>query len=63
MWPSQDGFYDKDLFECIADNMPLKKLGNPRDFANAVVFVAANELAGHITGQGLSVSGGHSMVG
>lgn len=63
MWFSADGMYDKELFERIANNMPLKKLGRPRDIANAVVFMASHELAGHVTGQVLSVSGGYSMVG
>ncbi|MCZ6664991.1 MAG: SDR family oxidoreductase, partial [Gammaproteobacteria bacterium] len=43
--------------------MPLKKLGRARDVANAVLFLASNSAAGHITGQVLSVSGGYSMVG
>ena len=33
------------------------------DVSNAVLFLAADEVSGHITGQVLSVSGGYSMVG
>ncbi len=31
--------------------------------ANAVLFSASGEAAGHLTGQVLSVSGGYSMIG
>ena len=41
---------------------PLRKLGTAQDIANAVVFMASDLRAGHITGQTLSVSGGYSMV-
>lgn len=36
----------------------LKKFASPEDIAKAVVFLASNELSGHITGQTLFVSGG-----
>jgi 2-hydroxycyclohexanecarboxyl-CoA dehydrogenase len=40
---------------------PLRKLGKAQDVANAVVFIAS-DMAGHITGQTLSVSGGYTMM-
>jgi len=40
--------------------IPLRRLGQPRDIANAVAFFASEE-AGYITGQVLSVSGGLTM--
>ena len=40
--------------------IPLRRLGQPRDLANAVAFFASEE-AGYITGQVLSVSGGLTM--
>jgi len=39
---------------------PLGRFGEPRDIANAVVFLAS-ERAGWITGQTLSVNGGYAM--
>ncbi len=48
--------------EKVARSLPLRKIGRPRDVANAVVFLAS-DVAGHITGQVLSVSGGYTMVG
>ena len=40
----------------------LGRLGQPRDIANAVAFLASQR-AEWITGQVLSVNGGYSMVG
>ena len=40
----------------------LRRIGEPEDIANAVVFLAS-EAARHITGQILSVNGGFAMVG
>jgi 3-oxoacyl-[acyl-carrier protein] reductase len=51
---------DKLAPEVIAkykEAIPLKDLGNPRDVANAVAFLASNE-ATYITGQVLGVDGG-----
>ena len=54
--------FTADQFDKIAKALPLRKLGRPRDIANAVLFLAS-DAAGHITGQVLSVSGGYSMAG
>ena len=44
-----------------AKGYPLRKIGKAEDVANAVVFIAS-DMAGHITGQTLSVSGGYTMM-
>jgi NAD(P)-dependent dehydrogenase (short-subunit alcohol dehydrogenase family) len=62
MWTKMDMFTPEQMDQ-IAKSLPLKKIGRPQDVANAVVFFASSEAAGHITGQVLSVSGGYSMVG
>jgi NAD(P)-dependent dehydrogenase (short-subunit alcohol dehydrogenase family) len=41
---------------------PLRRLGEPRDIASAILFFAS-DLAGYVTGQVLSVSGGYSTAG
>jgi len=63
MWANKSEMFTDEQFEKIAASLPLKKLGRPRDIANAVTFLASDAVAGHITGQILSVSGGYSMVG
>jgi len=62
MWRDRDSMFTSEQLEKVARSLPLRKLGRPRDVANAVVFLAS-DAAGHITGQVLSVSGGYSMVG
>jgi NAD(P)-dependent dehydrogenase (short-subunit alcohol dehydrogenase family) len=39
---------------------PLGRMAAPRDQANAALFLAS-DLAGHVTGEGLVVSGGEFM--
>ena len=38
--------------------MPLRKLARPEDIARTVVFLSSNKLAGHISGQVITVAGG-----
>lgn len=47
--------------ELLAATYPLRRLGDPRDIANAVMFLAS-ERASWITGQTLSVSGGYTTI-
>ena len=63
MWHDQDSMFTDEQLEKVARSLPLRKIGRPRDVANAVVFLASDAAAGHITGQVLSVSGGYSMIG
>lgn len=48
------------LREALIRAIPLRRLAQPADLANAVAFLASDEAA-YITGQTLSVSGGLSM--
>ena len=63
MWRDKDSMFTAEQLEKVARALPLRKLGRPRDVANAVVFLASDAVAGHVTGQVLSVSGGYTMVG
>lgn len=62
------GFIATDMTEELTDEqkehiygfIPLKKLGNPRDVANAALFLASDR-ANYITGQTLQVDGGMAM--
>ncbi|MCZ6843341.1 MAG: SDR family NAD(P)-dependent oxidoreductase [SAR324 cluster bacterium] len=63
MWVDKDSMFTEEQLVKVANNMPLRKVGRPRDVANAVLFLASDAVAGHVTGQVLSVSGGYSMVG
>lgn len=61
MWAKP--LFTPEQLEKVAASLPLKKVGRPRDIANAVVFLSSPLAAGHVTGQVLSVSGGYSMIG
>jgi len=63
MWVNKDQMFTPDQLDKVAKALPLRKVGRPRDVANAVVFLASDAVAGHVTGQVLSVSGGYSMIG
>lgn len=63
MWANRNAMFTEEQFQRIAASLPLRKLGRPRDIANAVAFLASDAVAGHVTGQVLSVSGGYSMIG
>lgn len=49
-----------DIKNQIIDSVPLKRMGQVEDIANAVVFLASDK-ASYITGQVLSVDGGMNM--
>ena len=63
MWVNKDSMFTADQIAQIAKALPLKKVGRPEDVAGAVLFLSSNSVAGHVTGQVLSVSGGYSMIG
>jgi 3-oxoacyl-[acyl-carrier protein] reductase len=42
----------------VTATMALPKIARPEDIANAVVFLSSDQLAGHITGQTLTIAGG-----
>lgn len=48
------------VMEAIIAQIPVKRLGYPEEIARAVVFLA-DEHAGFITGETLSINGGHHM--
>lgn len=52
---------DEKQQEAILSQIPAKKMGEPKDIANAVLFLASEEAA-YITGQVLHVNGGMCMV-
>jgi 2-hydroxycyclohexanecarboxyl-CoA dehydrogenase len=48
------------LRDALTKAIPLRRLGQPADLANAVAFLASDEAA-FMTGQTVSVSGGLTM--
>ena len=50
------------LIERLTRAIPMRRLGQPADYAGIVAFLASDD-AGYITGQTISVSGGLTMNG
>jgi 3-oxoacyl-[acyl-carrier protein] reductase len=51
---------DSAAFHDYKERVPLRKVGEPSDIGNAIVFLASNE-SKFITGQSLSVNGGNTF--
>jgi 3-oxoacyl-[acyl-carrier protein] reductase len=49
---------DASMVRRVTATMALPKLGRPVDVAHSVVFLASDHLAGHVTGQVMTVAGG-----
>jgi 3-oxoacyl-[acyl-carrier protein] reductase len=58
--PVQTGYITPELAERLAAEIPLRRIGQPEDVADVILFVAS-EQARWITGQLLYVGGGHAM--
>ncbi len=58
--PVQTGWMSRELEEKVVPNIPLRRIGQPQDIADAIVFLAS-EQARWITGQLLYVGGGNRM--
>lgn len=58
--PVQTGWIDDEREEQLREEIPLRRVGQPRDVADTVVFLASAQ-ARWGTGQVLKVSGGHAI--
>ena len=59
--PVQTGYISPQMEEELVSDIPLRRVGQPTDIADAIVFLAS-EQAAWITGQLLCVHGGHRML-
>lgn len=58
--PVQTGWMSQDLVREVASAVPLRRVGEPADIADAVLFLASDQ-ARWVTGQILQVAGGHAL--
>ena len=56
--PMTRGEIDEALLARVTATMALRKVARAEDVARAVVFLASDELSGHVTGQIITVAGG-----
>lgn len=58
--PVQTGWITPELEEQLRPWIPLRRVGDPKEIADAIVFLASTQ-ARWITGQVLQVAGGHAL--
>ena len=61
MNPFLERIYPKESLEQILDTIPLPRKGEPRDIANAALFLMSDD-GSYLTGQTLCLSGGSVMI-
>ena len=49
---------DVTMMSRIVQTIPLRKIAEPSDIASAIVFLSSDSVAGHISGQTITVAGG-----
>ena len=59
--PVQSGYISAEVEQALIPDIPLRRVGQPEDIADAVIFFAS-EQASWITGQVIFVHGGHRMA-
>jgi NAD(P)-dependent dehydrogenase (short-subunit alcohol dehydrogenase family) len=55
---AEKSMQDREAVITALQTMPLRKIAEPSDIANTIVFLTSNKLAGHISGQIITVAGG-----
>ncbi len=55
---TEEMLQDKQFVHEITSTIPLRKVSTPKDIAAAVIYMASDELAGHVSGAVLAVGGG-----
>jgi 3-oxoacyl-[acyl-carrier protein] reductase len=58
--PTQTGWLPPDMESVIAEHSPLKRIGQPEDVADVILFLASDQ-ARWLTGQCIRAGGGHRM--
>jgi NAD(P)-dependent dehydrogenase (short-subunit alcohol dehydrogenase family) len=49
---------DKEMVSRILQTIPLRKVATPSDIAHAILYLSSDKLAGHVSGQTITVAGG-----
>ena len=60
LWAEDGAVFSAAQIETSRKAVPLGKLGTAADIAHAVLFFASDAMAGHVSGQVISVSGGYA---
>jgi NAD(P)-dependent dehydrogenase (short-subunit alcohol dehydrogenase family) len=49
---------DKEMVTRILQTIPLRKIATPSDITHAILYLSSDKLAGHVSGQTITVAGG-----
>ena len=60
LWAAEGAVFTEAQVEKSRAAVPLGKLGRAEDIAHAVLFFSSDVMAGHVSGQIISVSGGYA---
>jgi NAD(P)-dependent dehydrogenase (short-subunit alcohol dehydrogenase family) len=55
---AEDALKDRDMVQRILQTVPERKTAVPEDIAGAILYLASDRLAGHVSGQIINVAGG-----
>ncbi len=55
---AENALKDEVLVKKVLQTIPLRKIALPEDIANVIAFLASDKVAGHISGQSITVAGG-----
>jgi len=55
---AEEALTDKDMVTRILQTIPMRKTAIPSDIAGAILYLASDKLAGHVSGQTINVAGG-----
>jgi len=55
---AEDALSDKAMVSRILQTIPLRKVATPSDIAHAILYFSSDTLAGHVSGQTITVAGG-----
>jgi NAD(P)-dependent dehydrogenase (short-subunit alcohol dehydrogenase family) len=55
---AEEALTDKDMTRRILQTIPMRKTAVPEDIAGAILYLASDRLAGHVSGQTITVAGG-----
>ena len=61
LWQNRDAVMNDAQIAYVEKNTPLRRLSKAEDIANAVAFLASNNVSRQITGQMITVAGGFAM--
>lgn len=55
---AKEALTDKEMTRRILQTIPMRKTAVPEDIAGAIIYLASDKLAGHVSGQTITVAGG-----